>query len=487
MPARSRSKAAEEARSVQLRATHPAWTPERLAAHRRALGWSRATLARKIRRIEPNTVPFTPPLATEQQVMRHELGYAYPGEDWQAAYSHVTAATRVELGFCARLSRGESILTDGGLPSGATFADHGLGQLWTSQGLATAWEEMTATMDRSLKRRQFLALSGVALSAAAHEWLVADPARLAAALEGRRVDAGVVADLNAATDTLRRLDDKLGGQAVYGMVTEQLKVVVGLIRNSSYSQADGQALQGIAAELARLAGWTSYDAGWRGTAQRFYLIGLRAAHEADSPGVAANILRCMAVQERSVGDPHTAIELLRSARAGSRGRLSSTEEAVLAAGLARAYGVAGDRHAALTASDAAYRSIEQARPEEDPPYVYWAGPYTIAHSVGTSLMGTGDPAAAVPHLQSAIDLLGTELPRDRLGFVLHLALAHTEAGDPDTALSLTHDAITTTAVPSSVMSGRIAEVCRAISATGHPGAADLVEHARTAIDGATDV
>lgn len=70
--------------------------------------------------------------------------------------------------------------------------------------------------------------------------------------------------------------------------------------------------------------------------------------------------------------------------------------------------------------------------------------------------------------------------------MLHLALAHTEAGDPDTAIDLTHDAITTTAVLSSIMTGRIADVCRAITATGHPDGANLVEHARTAI-GSTDL
>jgi tetratricopeptide (TPR) repeat protein len=475
---RSRTKAAEETRSAVLRARHPGWNPERLTAFRMSLGWSRATLARRIRRIDPMTVAFTPPMAGELQVMRHERGWSYPGEDWQAAYSHVTGATRVELGFCARLSRGEPTVTAGGLPPGTPFADDGLAQLWTSQGLTTAWQEVMATVDSSMPRRQFIALSGAALAASAHEWLVADPARLASALAGRRVDAGVVADLTAATDTLRRLDDKLGGQAVFGMVTEQLRVVVGLLRNTSYSQADGQALHGIAAELARLAGWTTYDAGRHGEAQRFYLVGLRAAHEADTPGVAANILRCMAHQARSNGDPGTAIELLRSARAGSRGRLTSTEQAVLAAGLASAYGVAGDRDSALTASDAAYAAIEQARPEEDPPYLYWAGPYTIAQSVGTSLMSTGDPAGAIPHLRTAIDRIGNDLPRDRLGFVLNLAMAYTQAGDADTAIGITREAITTTTVPSSIMADRIGEVCQAITATGHPGASELVEHAR---------
>lgn len=172
----------------------------------------------------------------------------------------------------------------------------------------------------ALERRQFLPLSGAALPATAHEWLVADPARIAAALGGRQADAGVVADPTTTTtvDVLRRLDDKLGGQAVYPMFVEQLRLIIRLLRHASYTQADGQALHGIAAELARLAGWTAQDAGAHGTAQRYYLVGLRAAHEAEAPGIGANILRCMATQACGLNDPHTAIELIRSARAGSR-------------------------------------------------------------------------------------------------------------------------------------------------------------------------
>jgi len=479
---RPRTVTAEQERARKLRTRHPGWEPHRLREARQALGWSRPTLARKICAIHALDVSFTPPIANEQTIMRHERGWAYPSEDWQAAYTHTMGTGRVDLGFCIRETHSTPTITHRALPSGPPATDdEWVRRLWATPELSDTWEEVT-----TIDRREFSALTGLALLGAAHEWLVADPARIAAALEGRRADATVIADLTTTMDALRRMDDKLGGQAVNGMIVEQLRLVVRLLRHASYTQTDGQALHGIAAELSRLAGWTAYDAGAHGTAQRFFLVGLRAAHEADAPGVAANILRCMAHQARSKGDSGTAVELLRSARAGSRGRLTSTEQAILAAGLASAYGVAGDRKAALAESDTAYAAIDKAQPDDDPPYVYWAGPYTIAHSVGAALISTGDPAGAIPHFEAAIDRIGTELPRDRLGFLLNLAMAHTQAGDPDAAISITRDAITTTTVPSSIMAGRIHEVCQAITAAGHPEADDLAEHARS-ITGTPDL
>jgi hypothetical protein len=290
---------------------------------------------------------------------------------------------------------------------GNLFADEGLDRLWTEHGLITAWEEVM-----KLKRRKFLALSGVTLSAAAHEWLVANPARLAVALSGKRADAGVVADLNVTVDALRRLDDKLGGQAVYGMITEQLSLVVSLLRNTSYSQANGQALHGIAAELARLAGWTAYDSGNHGTAQRFYLLGLRAAHEADAPGIGANILRCMADQAMGTDDPGTAIKLLRSAKAGGQGVLTPTETAVLWAALGRAHGRNGEPDAARFAIDSAQSDMANSDPETDPPYIYWVSRPAIEFAAGESMLSSGQPASAIPHLRSSVADLGSGFSRD---------------------------------------------------------------------------
>ncbi|SNQ51623.1 putative transcriptional regulator [Frankia canadensis] len=475
---RSRSTTAEQERAATLRARHPGWDPQRLRDARDALGWSRATLTRKIRTIRSIDVPFTPPIANEQTIRRHERGWAFPGEDWQAAYTHTMGLNRVDLGFCTREANGAVTITHRDLLSGPPATDdEWVRKLWATHGLSDAWEEVT-----SIDRREFTALTGLTLLDAAREWLVADPARIAATLSGRRADAAVIADLTTTMDALRRLDDKLGGQAVNGMILEQLRLVVRVLRNASYTQSDGQALHGIAAELARMAGWTAQDSGDHTTAQRLYLTGLRAAHDADNPGIAANILRCMAAQACDLDDAPTAVELLRSARAGTRGRLTPTENAVIAGQLAVAHGQAGNRDATRAAADEAHTYIDHARPDGAPPYVYWASAHTIAYYTGTAMISAGSPDAAVSYLQPATDNIAHDMPRDLVFFRSKLAVAHARAGAPETALTIAHQTIDDAAPFSSARThDYIAEACREIRATRHPGADDLTEHARTII------
>jgi len=361
-------------------------------------------------------------------------------------------------------------------------ADTGLEQLWTAGGLSAAFEEVAPLTSSPLDRRHFLTLTGAALATAAHEWLIADPPRLAASLAGKTADSALVADLSDGVDLLRRLDDKLGGQAVHSMVTEQFRVVIRVLQHARYSQEDGRSLHAIAAELARLAGWTSYDAGAHGTAQRYYLIGLRAAHEADAPGIGANILRCMAEQAYTGGDPRTAVALLRSARAGAKGRLSATENAVLSGVLAIAHGRADNPRAAHAAADEAQHHLAQAQPDEDPPYVYWAGPNTISLSIGSALLAAGQAQSAIPHLTESVDNTAPDIPRDVLVHRMILARAHAEAGSPDEAIRLIHQALDGSEVAASPsVTGYFTEAHRRIKATGHPGAQNLAEHARSAL------
>ncbi|MBX6390513.1 MAG: helix-turn-helix transcriptional regulator [Frankia sp.] len=456
-------------------AQHHGWDPHRLRHAREQAGLTQEQLADALNRVLPT------PTASPEAIRRHESGRHHPQARYRHAYRQVLGGTDQELGFRvpglpARVEQPRRV----GHHRGAPPADAGFDRLWSPGGLAAAFEEATATPSSSpLERRQFIALSGVALAAAAHEWLIADPARITASLAGKRADAAVVADLTTTVDALRRLDDKLGGQAVHGMVTEQLRLVVGVLRNASYTETDGRGLYAIAAELARLAGWTSYDAGDHGTAQRYYLVGLRAAAEADAPGIGANILRCMADQARKTGDPHTAVNLLRSARAGARGRLTATEQAVLFAGLARSHGRAHDQYQARHSIDAAYQAIQAANPAEDPPYIYWASPSEIAFAAGASLLYSGQPQAAIPHLPSSVEQISADMPRELLEVRVTLATAHAKAGDPDEAVTIVHKAITATAVPSAIVGVRLTELCRELDTAGHPGAEDLAEHIGT--------
>jgi len=65
------------------------------------------------------------------------------------------------------------------------------------------------------------------------------------------------------------------------MAQQTFAWVAGLLDQASYSEHTGRALYIMLAELGQLCGWSAFDAGEHGLAQRYYIAGLRAAHTAD--------------------------------------------------------------------------------------------------------------------------------------------------------------------------------------------------------------
>ena len=151
-----------------------------------------------------------------------------------------------------------------------------------------------------VKRRVFF-LTGPALTAPAHQWLVHEPEPLVSGLAGQRVSAGVVDRLPAMIAELHAMDDVAGGGAVLSLAQYHFGWVAGLLDQASYHDATGRKLHSALAELVQLMGWACYDTGQHGLAQRYYIAGLRAAHSADDRSLGANILGEMAYQAARQG------------------------------------------------------------------------------------------------------------------------------------------------------------------------------------------
>ncbi|WP_322770115.1 hypothetical protein [Frankia sp. Cr1] len=344
--------------------------------------------------------------------------------------------------------------------------------------MAYGWEELIVLM----QRRTLLGVSGVALAAVIQEWLIADPARIGAALSGRRIDNTIITDLGSRLDALRRMDDALGGNAIYGVASEELKLVIRLLKHSSYNEGHGAALHASAAELARLTGFAAFDSGRHEAAQRYWALGLRAAHEAGQPALGANIIRNMAEQATWYGNPVHAVGMLRAARAGARGTMTATEAAANAGALAQAHGRAGNRGAAHAAIDEAYGLIEQRRPAEDPAYVYWIGPSVIAFWASEALLSSGNPAAAIPHFEQVIASVDASLPRDQVEYLARFGIAHTRAGNPEAGLELGREVVDQAARLSSQLARHDLQVLQQeLTATGHPGTGELADYARATL------
>jgi hypothetical protein len=114
-----------------------------------------------------------------------------------------------------------------------------------------------------------MAMTGLTLTAVAHQCLF-DPAPM--------------------TEARRRLDDALGGGSLLPGVREDLRLVVALLRNSSYTEEVGRRLYAVAAEFGRLAGWLAFESNQHALAKRYFMAALRAAHISGDRAVGANVL-----------------------------------------------------------------------------------------------------------------------------------------------------------------------------------------------------
>ncbi|MGH3823163.1 MAG: hypothetical protein ACRDRA_10075, partial [Pseudonocardiaceae bacterium] len=95
---------------------------------------------------------------------------------------------------------------------------------------------------------------------------------------------------------LRKMEDVAGGGGVLALARHEFGWVAGLLDQARYDERTGRALHVVLAELGQFCGWSAFDIGQHGLAQRFYVAALRAAHSADDRPLGAHILASMAIQ-----------------------------------------------------------------------------------------------------------------------------------------------------------------------------------------------
>jgi tetratricopeptide (TPR) repeat protein len=318
-------------------------------------------------------------------------------------------------------------------------ADHGLDQPWDANGTVVA---LASVVDAdAMERRHFLALTGVTLTAVAHQWLF-DPARVAASVMGKRVDHAVVNDLERVAGARRRMDDALGGGTLLPAVREDLRLVVAMLKNAAYSEEVGKRLHAVAAEYGRLAGWVADDCNQPALSQRYFLAAMRAAQVSGDRAIGANVLGNMSVQAAQSSNPRDAITLAESALSAAT-QLTPAVTASLHGRLALGAAYAGD---AVTWGRALNRSFEllaQSVPEDEPPWIYWFNQADAEGLAGWSLLALGRPTEAESHLRHAVSTIDPAFARDRSGMLLDLATARLGAGAVDRACATASEAAAT--------------------------------------------
>ncbi|MHB9858780.1 transcriptional repressor NsdA [Streptomyces sp. YIM S03343] len=218
---------------------------------------------------------------------------------------------------------------------------------WTGPQTVALLSEFSRS-DLMLARRGFLGSSlvlsaGPSLIEPMQRWLVPGPAAPRDDADtpspGRargRLSKPELELLESTTVMFRQWDAQCGGGLRRKAVVGQLHEVTDLLQEP-HPAATGRTLFKVAAELAELAGWMSYDVGLQPSAQKYFVLALHAAKEAGDRPLGSYILSSMSRQMIHLGRPDDALELIHLAQYGSRDCAGPRTQAMLYAMEARAY------------------------------------------------------------------------------------------------------------------------------------------------------
>ncbi|GAA3805015.1 regulator [Streptomyces phyllanthi] len=254
---------------------------------------------------------------------------------------------------------------------------------------------------------------------------------------GQRVTPGDIAALRSVGELFRALDHAYGGGHARQALVRYLEHEAEPMLRGTYGEQTGRRLFAAAADLTRLAGWTSYDIAAHGLAQRYFVQALRLAQAAGDRLYGAYVLVTMSRQAVYLGHGREAVQLARVAQQGVGSSAPSVVQAMLHAVEARGQGVLGEVRACTAALVRAERALESARPEDEVPY--WARFFDeaqLADEFGHCHRDLQQYRAAAQHAERSLQLRAPGYARSRLFCRVVLASARLGLGELEQACQL---------------------------------------------------
>ncbi|MFD7137706.1 hypothetical protein [Streptomyces sp. NPDC059894] len=257
-----------------------------------------------------------------------------------------------------------------------------------------------------------------------------------------------------------RRDDQHGGEALRPAIVGQLRYVVGLLKESRPPSIQN-GLYGIAAELARLTGWTYFDARQYSQARAYFTEALQLAKEIDDRQFMANVLACMSLQATYQDKPADSLALVTAAQDQARSALGTTPRvlSMLSMREAFAHATLGNRTSTHRALAEAHRQFEQIQVRDpDPAWVAYFDEPKLIVDTGIAHGRLGEAATAEPLIADALRREDRTNQRGRAFHAFWLARTQLDQGKLDQACSTATQALeSASAVASERVSGHLRE------------------------------
>ncbi|MBC9712349.1 regulator [Streptomyces sp. TRM66268-LWL] len=254
---------------------------------------------------------------------------------------------------------------------------------------------------------------------------------------GQKVTSGDIAALRSVGELFRALDHAYGGGHARQALVRYLEHEAEPMLRGTYSESAGRRLFAAAADLTRLAGWTSYDIAAHGLAQRYFVQALRLSQAAGDRAYGSYVLVTMSRQAVYLGHGREAVQLARVAQQGIGSSAPPVVQALLHSVEARGHGVLGDVRACTASLVRAERALDGARPGDEVPY--WARFFDeaqLADEFGHCHRDLQQFRASAQNAERSLQLRAPGFARSRLFCRVVLATARLGLGELDQACAL---------------------------------------------------
>ncbi|MFE3830501.1 regulator [Streptomyces sp. NPDC059092] len=254
---------------------------------------------------------------------------------------------------------------------------------------------------------------------------------------GQRVTAGDIEALRSVGDLFRTLDHAYGGGHARQALVRYLEHEAEPMLRGLYGETTGRRLFAAAADLTRLAGWTSYDIAAHGLAQRYFVQALRLSQAAGDRVYGSYVLITMSRQAVYLGHGREAVQLARVAQQGVGGSAPPVVQALLHSAEARGHGVLAEARACAASLLRAERALDAARPgDETPSWARFFDEAQFADELAHCHRDLQQYRVSVQHAERSLQLRAPEYARSRLFCRVVLACGRLGLGELDQACLL---------------------------------------------------
>jgi hypothetical protein len=272
-------------------------------------------------------------------------------------------------------------------------------------------------------------------------YLFAEPQRVEHAGALAESGADIAGRIRATIRYLMDLDFQFGGGHMRRMLLVYWNTEIVPALRQRYTGVILRDVMSAAAEAAELLGWSAYDAGRHGAAQRYFVQGLRLAREANDRLMGGHLLADLSHQANYLGNFSEAIQFARAAQASTTGEASATVSSMFLAMEARALASIGDVRACAAVLHRAEQAFDQSNPSEDPEWISYFDAWELAGEAAHCFRDLSQPRETQLFVAQAIDPIRTP-PRTRAFIDMVSAAGLLRASDLDQAISIATDAVT---------------------------------------------